>query len=68
MPARDNARVGSNGPRWSSDVHQADWITPRLTPWKDGRPITIVVSAGFGAYARVLHPVQIPGNEDRLVR
>ena len=49
-------------------MHQADWITPRLTPWKDGRPITIVVSAGFGAYARVLHPVQIPGNEDRLVR
>jgi hypothetical protein len=65
--ARDNARVGSNAPRWSSDVHQADWIAPRLAPW-DEYTITIVVPAGFEAYARVLHPVQTPGHGDQLVR
>src|SRR5260370_9460549 len=68
MRSRDNARVGSNAPRWSSDVHQADWIASRLAPWEDEYTITIVVPAGFEAYARVLHPVQTPGNGDRLVR
>ena len=65
MPARDNARVGSNVPRWSSDVHQAGWIAPRLTPWENGYAITIVVPAGFGAYARVLHPAGTPGSGNR---
>jgi hypothetical protein len=60
--------VGSNAPRWSSDVHQADWIAPRLTPWKDEYTITIVVPGGFEAYARVLHPAETPDNGDRLVR
>jgi hypothetical protein len=67
VPARDNARVGSDAPRWSGDVHQADWIAPRLAPW-DGGTITIVVPAGFEAYARVLHPAETPGNGDHLVR
>jgi hypothetical protein len=60
--------MGSNAPRWSTDVHQADWIAPRLAPWEDEFTITIVVPAGFEAYARVLHPVETPGNGDRLVR
>jgi hypothetical protein len=60
--------VDSNGPRWSSDVHQADWIASRLTPWDDGYTITIVVPAGFEAYARVLHPAATPEHGDRLVR
>jgi hypothetical protein len=64
---RDNAQVASNVPRWSSDVHQADWIAPRLAPW-DEHTITIVVPAGFEAYARVLHPVETPDPGDRLVR
>jgi hypothetical protein len=55
-------------PRWSSDVHQADWLASRLTPWEDEYRITIVVPAGFEAYARVLHPVQTPSTEDGLVR
>jgi hypothetical protein len=49
-------------------VHQADWIAPRLASWEDESAITLVVPAGFAAYARVLHPVQTPGNGDRLVR
>jgi hypothetical protein len=49
-------------------VGQADWIGPRLTSWQDEYTITIVVPAGFEAYARVLHPVQLPGHGDRLVR
>jgi hypothetical protein len=59
--------MGSEAPRWSRDVHQADWIAPRLTPW-DEHVITMVVPAGFEAYARVLHPAEIPGDEGRLVR
>jgi hypothetical protein len=60
--------VGSDAPRWSSDVHQADWIAPRLAPWAGEYPITIVVPAQFEAYARVLHPVETPDTGDRLVR
>jgi hypothetical protein len=60
--------VASNVPRWSSDVHQADWIAPRLAPWEDEHTITIVVPAGFEAYARVLHPVETQDTGDRLVR
>ena len=56
-PARDTAGMDSNAPRWSSDVHQADWIGPRLAPW-DGDTAAIVVPAGFAAYARVLHPAE----------
>jgi len=74
MPAafprpRDNARVlDGYGPRWSDDVGQADWIAERLTPREDEYPVTIVVPAGFEAYARVLHPAETPGNGNRLVR
>jgi hypothetical protein len=60
--------VGSITPRWSSDVHQADWIAPRLAPWEGEDTITVVVPAGFEAYARVLHPAQTPDSGGRLVR
>lgn len=49
-------------------MHQADWIAPRLAPWQGEYTITIVVPAGFEAYARVLHPAETPGAEGRLVR
>jgi hypothetical protein len=58
----------SNVPRWSGDVHQADWIGPRLAPWEGDYTAAIVVPAGFEAYARVLHPAQIAAHGDRLVR
>ena len=60
--------MGSNAPSWSSDVHQADWIASRLAPWEDEYTITVVVPAGFEAYARVLHPAETPDNGGRLVR
>jgi hypothetical protein len=60
--------VSSSGPLWSTDVRQADWIADRLSPREDEYTITIVVPSGFEAYARVLHPVETPGNGDRLVR
>jgi hypothetical protein len=69
----DNARVYRNGPLWSADVGQADWIAGRLTPW-DSRTVTMVVPDGFAAYARVLHPAETPGSAgsggrgNRLVR
>ena len=58
----------SNGPRWSSDVHQADWIGPRLAPWRGDHIATIVVPTGFPAYARVLHPAGITEHGERPVR
>jgi hypothetical protein len=60
--------MDGNGPRWSSDVRQSDWIAPRLAPWEGDYTATVVVPAGFGAYARVLHPAQVPEHGDRLVR
>lgn len=71
MPAatRDNTGVDGDVPRWSGDVHQADWIGSRLSPWEGSQyPITILVPAGFEAYARVLHPVDVPENGGDLVR
>jgi len=59
--------VYRNGQLWSADVGQAHWIAGRLTPW-DSHTVTMVVPGGFAAYARVLHPVETPGNGDRLVR
>jgi hypothetical protein len=44
--------VDSYAPRWSDDVGQADWIAERLTPREDEYAVTIVVPAGFEAYAR----------------
>jgi hypothetical protein len=61
--------VDSDAPRWSRDVRQADWIGPLLVPWEGDRyPITILVPAGFEAYARILHPVDVPENGGRLIR
>jgi hypothetical protein len=57
-----------NAPRWSSDVRQADWIGRRLAPWRGDHIATIVVPAGFAAYARVLHPAGIPEDGERPVR
>jgi hypothetical protein len=60
--------MDGNAPRWSSDVHQADWIGPRLTPWDGNSIATIIVPSGFAAYARVLHPAGIPEHGERPVR
>jgi hypothetical protein len=60
--------MDGNAPRWSSDVRQSDWIAPRLTPWEGDYTAAVVVPAGFEAYARVLHPAQVPEHGDRLVR
>lgn len=45
--------------RWSTDVHEADWIGPRLEPFDAGFA-TSVAPSGFAAYARILHPVETP--------
>jgi len=42
-------------------VHQADWIAPRLASGQDEYTTTLVVPAGFEAYARILHPRADPG-------
>jgi hypothetical protein len=54
------------GPAWSADVSEADWIGERLSA---SATLTSIVPAGFDAYARVLHPAQVPEqNGERLVR
>jgi hypothetical protein len=60
--------MDSTGVAWSTDVGQADWIAPRLSPWEGDYRITIHIPAGFEAYARVLHPVEDPDDGGRLVR
>jgi hypothetical protein len=70
------AHMENGGPRWSEDVHQADWIAERLRPWSirpygddDALTVATVVPEGFESYARLLHPAVAhhqPG--DRLVR
>jgi hypothetical protein len=62
-----NAGLDGETPRWSGDVHQADWIGPRLTSWEDGYPASAVVPVGFTAYTRVLHPAGT-ADGDRPVR
>ena len=64
----DNAGMDSTAVAWSADVRQADWIAGRLSPWEGDYPITILIPARFEAYARVLHPVEVPGHGGRLVR
>ena len=60
--------MDGNALHWSSDVHQADWIGPRLADWDGDYTAAIVVPAGFAAYARVLHPAGIPEHGGRPVR
>ena len=60
--------MDGNAPHWSGDVHQADWIGPRLADWDGDYTAAIVVPAGFAAYARVLHPAEIAEDGGRPVR
>jgi hypothetical protein len=60
--------MDSAGVAWSTDVGQADWIAARLSPWEGDYRITILIPAGFEAYARVLHPVEVPDDGGRLIR
>jgi hypothetical protein len=54
-------------PKWSQAVEEADWIAERLNPF--GECVASVVPRGFEAYARVLHPAEVPHRgHGRLVR
>lgn len=53
---------------WSEDVDQADWVGEALSPFED-HIVTSVVPRGFEAYARVLHPAEVPhGDFGHIVR
>jgi hypothetical protein len=54
-------------PRWSFDASQADWLKERLDDLMAGT-VASIVPAGFDAYARILHPVEMSLHGDRLVR
>src|SRR5437763_7456183 len=45
---------------WLHDVSSAAWIGPRLHPF--GQDIGSVIPGGFGAYARLFHPVEVDGS------
>jgi len=42
---------------WLHDVSSSAWIGPRLHPF--GQDIGSVIPGGFGAYARLFHPVEV---------
>ena len=53
---------------WSEAAHQADWVGEALSPFGD-HVVTSVVPGGFDAYARVLHPAEVPHADfGRVVR
>ena len=52
---------------FSSNVESADWIRPRLSPFEEHRATSIVPN-GFDAYARILHPAQLPERGRPVVR
>lgn len=54
-------------PVMSSNVEAAEWIRYRLSP-PEQRVVTSIVPADFEAYARVLHPAQLPDYQHELVR
>ncbi|MGH3733368.1 MAG: hypothetical protein ACRDVC_08360 [Acidimicrobiales bacterium] len=51
----------------SNDVEAAEWIRDRLRP-PEQRCVTSIFPAGFEAYARLLHPAQLPDDRHELVR
>jgi hypothetical protein len=59
--------VSIDPPVPSSRVEEANWIRERLVSSKPCVTSWIIPS-GFEAYARILHPVQLPSAWDRLVR
>ena len=54
-------------PVMSSNVEAADWIRARLSS-PERYIVTSIIPAGFEAYARVLHPAQLPEDHHELVR
>jgi hypothetical protein len=52
---------------FSPNIESADWIRPRLSPFEECG-ITSIVPNGFDAYARILHPAQLPVDGRPLVR
>lgn len=54
-------------PAMSANVSSADWIRERLTS-PESCVVTSIVPSGFEAYARILHPAQVPRDGVGLVR
>ena len=52
-----------SGRRWLRDVSAAGWFRDRLHPF--GSDVGSLVPEGFEAYARVFHPVVVPGASPR---
>ena len=58
--------TNTSQPPYSDNIEAADWIRDRLSP--PGRSVvSSIIPGGFEAYARILHPAQIP-RDGRLVR
>jgi hypothetical protein len=59
--------VTTDAPITSTRVEEADWIRNRLAPWSEN-VATSIIPVGFEAYARILHPAQLPLDGRDLVR
>ena len=42
---------------WLTDIHEAEWIAPRLHPFLTD--VGSVIPVGYDAYARIFHPVPL---------
>lgn len=54
-------------PVMSDDVEIAEWVRSRLRSPEE-HVVTSIVPTGFDAYAKVLHPAQLPDDRHELVR
>jgi hypothetical protein len=64
---RHDHGVGIDGIEWADQLHETEWIGPRLSPFDSGL-VTSVIPAGFEAYARLLHPVSRESTGEETVR
>ena len=48
---------------WLTDIHEAEWIAPRLHPFLTD--VGSVIPVGYEAYARIFHPVRSSGRRPR---
>lgn len=54
-------------PHWSASIECGRWLRTHLAPFREGT-VASFVPADYEAYARLLHPVNTPPRNGRLVR
>ena len=66
VPIRQT-NLAPDGVEFSEDVSEARWVEERLSK-SDFSTVRSMVPSGFQAYARILHPAYLNGDEEQPVR